>query len=107
MAIDQDGQSNTDKAGKQEARVTAKKKRQERKAEREARRAAVRQEKIDSGKASTLCSLETVNVKKGNDGFHVSVTGLQGSKTFIIAPAQTTQVLRDLETAIHVIRGQH
>lgn len=106
MAIDQDARSNLDKAGKREARATAKKKRQERKAEREAKRAAVRQEKAESGKASPLCSLATVNVKKGNDGFHVSVTGSEGSKTFIIAPDQTTQVLRDLETAINVIRGQ-
>ena len=107
MAIDQDAQSNIDKAGKREARVSARKKRQERKAEREAKRAAVRQEKIDSGKASTLCSLAMVNVKKSNDGLHVSVSGPQGSKTFTIAPDQTTAVLRDLETAIHVIRGQH
>ena len=63
-------------------------------------------EQMDSGKSTRLCSLATVEVKRSKEGFHVSVNGSRGSKSFTIAPDQANQVLRDLETAIVVIRGQ-
>ena len=106
MAIDQDAQSSMDKVAKREARAAGKAKRQKRKHEREARREAARKEWVDSGKALHICSFATVEVKKRNDGFHVSVSGSQGGKTFAITPEQATQVLRDLETAIAVMRNQ-
>ena len=102
MAGTQNGESKKDKA----ARAAGREKRKERKAEKAAKRDAAHKEKSESGKPSRLCSLATVEVKKGSDGFHVSVSGSQGSKTFTIAPDRTSQVLRDLETAIVVIRGQ-
>jgi hypothetical protein len=106
MANGKDAQNKEDKAAKRKARAASKETRRERKAEKLAKREALQKEKAESGKPIRLCSLATVEVKKGNDGFHVSVSGSQGSKTFTIAPDQATQVLRDLETAILVIRGQ-
>ena len=102
MAANQDAGGKKDKA----ARAASKEKRRERNAGKQAKREAARQQKMGSGKPARLCSLATVEVRKGDDGFHVSVSGSQGSKTFTIAPDQTNQVLRDLETAIVVIRGQ-
>ena len=104
MARDQDAQSRMDK--KREARAASREKRQQRGAEIEARREAARKKWVDSGKALQLCSLATVEVKKGNEGFRLSVNGSQGTKTFTIAHDETTQVLRDLETAILVMRNE-
>ena len=95
-----------DKAAKREARTVGREKRLLRSAERQAKRGEAAKARAESGKPTRLCSLSTVEVKKGSDGFHVSVSGTQGSKTFTIAPDRTTQILRDLETAITVIRGQ-
>jgi hypothetical protein len=103
VEIDRDAQSNMDKAAKQEARAAGREKRRGRKAAIEAKRETARKEWVDSGKALQVCSLATVEVKRGNDGFRVSV---KGSKTFAIAPDQATQILRDLETAIAVMRNQ-
>jgi hypothetical protein len=70
------------------------------------RKAARKGKRAESGKATRLCSLATVEVKKDTDGFHVSVNGSAGRKAFAIAPSDASQVLRDLETAIQVMRGQ-
>ena len=53
-----------------------------------------------------LCSLGTVEVKKHTDGYHVAVTSAEGRRSFFIAPHEVEPILRDLETAIQVIRGQ-
>ena len=100
------GAEKTDRAAKKQKRAVTKAKRLEGKAAKQAKREAARREKSDSGKAVRLCSLATVEVKKTKDGFHVSVDGGQGNRSFSIAPGQADQVLRDLETAIVVIRGQ-
>lgn len=102
MAVTEDAQGKKSK----EARAAGREKRLERMAERQAKRGAAQKEKAGSGRPARLCSLATVEVKKGNDGFHVSVSGSEVSKTFVIAPDRTNQVLRDLETAIVVMRGQ-
>ena len=70
------------------------------------RKAARKGKAGEGGKAARLCSLATVEVKKAGDGFHVSVNGSAGRKGFTIAPNEASQVLRDLETAIQVMRGQ-
>ena len=71
------------------------------------RGAARKQKAAEKGRPTRLCSLATVEVKKGKDGFHVAVGGSgAGRKSFTIAPNDVSQVLRDLETAIEVIRGQ-
>lgn len=106
VAIDENAQSSMDKAAKRAGRASTKEKHQQRNTAREAKREAARKKWVDSGKALPLCSLATVEVKKGNDGFHVSFSGSQGNRAFIIPPDQTTQVLRDLETAILVMRNQ-
>ena len=106
MATNTDAQNKEDKAAQRNARAASKEKRRELQAKKVAKRQAAQKEKAESGKRIRLCSLPTVEVKKGNDGFHVSVSGPQGIVTFTLAPDQTTQVLRDLETAILVIRGQ-
>ncbi|HLY04659.1 MAG TPA: hypothetical protein VKR31_02825 [Rhizomicrobium sp.] len=98
----QDAQGKKDKKDKA-ARAAGREKRKERKAEKQAKRQEAHKSKEERGKPSRLCSLGTVEVKKGSDGFHVSVGGGKG---FVIAPDKTSQVLRDLETAIVVIRGQ-
>ena len=90
-----DEQSTKDKT----ARAAGREKRRERQAEKRAKRASQK----ENGRPARLCSLATVEVRSGNDGFHVSVGGTKG---FVIAPDKTNQVLRDLETAILVIRGQ-
>jgi len=99
MAVTQDTPGKKDKA----ARAAGKEKRRERKAQKQAKRDASQKE---SGKPSRLCSLSTVEVRRGSEGFVVAIWGPSGSRTFTIAPDQTNQVLRDLETAIVVIRGQ-
>ena len=99
MAVTENTPGKKDKA----ARAAGKEKRRERKAEKQAKREAAHQE---TGRPTRLCSLSTVEVRKGNEGFVVAVKGPQGNRTFQIAPDQTSQILRDLETAIVVIRGQ-
>ena|ERR1700731_463300 len=72
-----------------------------------AQRQAVRQQKgRESGRPSRLCSLATVEVKRSNDGFHVTIQAQAGRKSFTVAESEATRILRDLETAIHVIRGE-
>ena len=108
MAANQDS-PDKDKAAARQEKAASRKKRREGRAEKLAKRTAARQQKqAESGKtkAQRLCSLATVEVKKGSDGFHVSVSGSQGSRTFHIEPNKAGQVLRDLETAIVVMRSQ-
>ncbi|HEX9158595.1 MAG TPA: hypothetical protein VF835_00080 [Rhizomicrobium sp.] len=98
-----------DKTAARQEKAASRQKRREGRAEKVAKREAARQQKIAEGgkaKPQRLCSLATVEVKKGSDGFHVSVSGSQGSKTFHVEPAKANQVLRDLETAIVVMRSQ-
>jgi hypothetical protein len=70
------------------------------------RKAAHKEKAAESGKGTRICSLTTVGVKKDNDGFHVVVNGSGGRKAFTIARSDASMILRDLETAIKVMRGQ-
>jgi len=81
-------------------------KKQEARTKRQAERAEKRQEK-SSGRAMRLCALSTVEVKKDEEGFEVFVNGSHGRHRFVVAADEVGPVLRDLETAIQVIRGQH
>jgi len=77
------------------------------KAESRAKRDAERKEKAaGKGRPARLCSLATVDVKKAAEGFTISVSTSSGRKSLLIPPNETSQVLRDLSTAIEVIRGQ-
>lgn len=58
------------------------------------------------GRPSLLCSLSTVEVKRGEQGFQIIITGSEQNRKFTIGPDDVGPVLRDLETAIQVIRGQ-
>jgi hypothetical protein len=104
--------ASTDNAPKKKKERPAKKnperaaQRAQKRAGRAERKAARKGKRAESGKSARLCSLATVEVKKASDGFHVSVNGSAGRKAFTIAPNDASQVLRDLETAIQVMRGQ-
>jgi hypothetical protein len=78
------------KAEKQEARL---------------KRQAARAEKT-AGRPTRLCSLSTVEVRKDDAGFHVFINGAEGRRHFTLTSQEVGPVLRDLETAIQVIRGQ-
>jgi hypothetical protein len=78
------------KAEKQEARM---------------KRQAARAEKT-AGRPARLCSLSTVEVRKDENGFQIFINGSDGRRHFSLTPQEVGPVLRDLETAIHVIRGQ-
>jgi hypothetical protein len=68
---------------------------------------AARAEKVAStGRPAHLVSLKTVEVKEGDGGFQIFVSGSEGRRSFAIKRNEVGQVLRDLETAIQVIRAQ-
>ena len=92
-----------DRAAKKQERAAQRAKMVETRAKREEAR---KEKAAASGRPARLCSLATVEVRKGNDGFVVTVNGSAGRKSFTITPNEASQVLRDLETAIHVVRGQ-
>jgi len=73
---------------------------------RESRQASRKTKSAESAKPERLCSLTTVEVRKSSDGFLVAVDASNGRRSFTIAPDEASQVLRDLETAIQVIRGR-
>jgi hypothetical protein len=81
---------NPEKAEKEEARL---------------RRQAARAEKT-AGRPAKLCTLSTVEVRKDDKGFQVYINVTEGRRHFSVAPQEAGPVLRDLETAIQVIRGQ-
>jgi hypothetical protein len=72
-----------------------------------AQRQAARPQKAgEPGRAHKLCSFSTVEVKKSEEGYQVFVTTAGRRSKFTISPGEVGPVLKDLETAIHVIRGQ-
>jgi hypothetical protein len=103
MASNDAAAKKKERKAKSPERAAARAQKREGRAERKASRKG---KSAEGGKATRLCSLATVEVKKGSEGFHVSVNGSGGRKGFTIAPDDAGQVLRDLETAIQVIRGQ-
>jgi len=92
-----------DEAARAANRGKTKERNAERRAKREVKRGSARHTKAENGKPHHLCSLATVEVKKGNDGFHVSVSGQTGR--LLLRTDQIVQVLHDLETAIVVMRS--
>jgi len=103
MASNDRAAGKTDRAAKKQERAAQRAKMVETRAKREEAR---KEKAAASGRPARLCSLETVEVRKGNDGFVVTVNASTGRKSFTITPNEASQVLRDLETAIHVVRGQ-
>jgi hypothetical protein len=66
-----------------------------------------RREKAASGERPLLlCSLQTVEVKKSREDFEIVVNNSDGRWLLIVAAREAGPVLRDLETAIKVIRSQ-
>jgi hypothetical protein len=110
MAKDQnEAQAKNEKAAKQEKAAARAQRREKAAARAQKRKSATttrREKAAEGGKGVLLCWLATVAVKKGNEGFHVSVSGSHGLESFTITPDEASQVLRDLETAIQVIRSQ-
>jgi hypothetical protein len=70
------------------------------------KRQAARAEKSGGDRPVRLCTLGTVEVKKEADGYHVAISSSGGRRAFRITPDEVGPLLKDLETAIHVIRGQ-
>ena len=84
------GEASASKAERQEARQ---------------KRQAARSEK-GGGRPLRLCALATVEVKKNEQGFQIIINGAERRRHFTLTPEEVGPVLRDLETAIQVIRGQ-
>ena len=71
------------------------------------KRQAARNEKAaTSDRPARLCSLATVEVRKGADGYQVFVSSSDGRRHFTIAPGEVGTVLKDLETAIDDAKGR-
>jgi hypothetical protein len=72
------------------------------------KRQAERAEK-QAGRPARLCTLSTVEVKKDDEGYQITIHGHSSEgrrRHFVLTPQEVGPVLRDLETAIQVIRGQ-
>ena len=71
------------------------------------KRIAERAEKMSaSDRPTKLCTLSTVEVRQDHEGYQIIISGTGGRRSVIIAANDVLQVLKDLEIAIHVIRGQ-
>jgi hypothetical protein len=103
MASNDKAASKKERTAKREERAAA---RAQKKEGRAGSRAARKSKSGESARPERLCSLATVEVRKSSDGFQVAVSGSGGRKVFTIAPNEASPVLRDLETAIQVMRGQ-
>jgi hypothetical protein len=91
---------------KRETKEEANKLRQE---AREQRQAARSQKLAESGRPQRpdkLCSLSTVEVRKGEEGYQISISCSERQYKVTIPQKEVGPVLRDLEIAFHVIRGQ-
>lgn len=84
------GEKSASKAERQEARE---------------KRQAARTEKTGN-RPTRLCALSTVEVKRSEQGFQIVINGSERRRHFTLSPDEVGPVLRDLETAIQVIRGQ-
>jgi len=103
MAPSDEAASKKERTAKKEGKAAARAQKKESRAQ---RKSARKNKSAESARPTRLCSLATVEVRKGSDGFHVAVNGSGGRKSFTIAPNDASKVLRDLETAIQVMRGQ-
>jgi len=86
------GQKTVGKAERREARLK--------------RHAAKAEKAVKNDRPLHLCSLATVDVKKSAEGYQLGLTSAGLRRTVNVAPSDVGQVLRDLETAIQVIRSQ-
>lgn len=67
------------------------------------------QKNAESGRperATRICTFSTVEVRKSEAGYEVRVTGAERRYKLKLTPQEIGPVLKDLESAIHVIRGQ-
>lgn len=86
--------------------------RADKKAARANNRQAARAKKLEARAAggaerpTMLCSLRTMEVKKSGDGIQLILNVSDGRRSIHLATGEVAAVMRDLETAIHVIRGQ-
>jgi hypothetical protein len=94
------------KAESESAREATEAEKLDRKQQRKAARAEKGTARGEAGRPIHLCTLNTIEVSKTEEGFRVFVKVSDGRRSFTIAPGDVGQVLKDLETAIHVIRGQ-
>lgn len=79
---------------------------EDRAAARAKRQAARSARASGSERPLVLCTLRTLEVKKGEDGIQLILHISDGRRVVRFTAAEVAGVLRDLETAIHVIRGQ-
>jgi hypothetical protein len=89
------------------AKSAARAQKQEARAQRQAARSQKAAEGGRTGRPEKLCSFSTVEVRKGEEGYQVIINSAERRYKFTIAPDEVGPILKDLETAIHVIRGQH
>jgi len=90
------GAKPADKSERREARHQRRVAKAEKKAEKAAK----------SDRPQHLCSLTAVDVRKSSEGYQLGIASSGVRRTFSLAPNEVGQVLKDLETAIHVIRSQ-
>jgi hypothetical protein len=97
--------SEAEKSAPKAEKSVSKAERKDARAKRQAERAEKRGEKATAGRPTKLCALSTVEVRKDEEGFQVIVNQSEGRGKFVVTPDQVGPVLRDLETAIQVIRN--
>ena len=76
---------------------------------REQKKEARAQKSAESGRperGDRLCTFSTVDVRKSEGGFQIFVTSGERRHKLILARQDIGQILKDLESAMHVIRGQ-
>lgn len=59
-----------------------------------------------ANRATRICTLGKVEVKKNYNGYQVTIKGRAGRRVFSVASHEVGPVLNDLETAIQIIRGR-
>jgi hypothetical protein len=88
------------------AKDAAKAKRHEVRAQ---KREARDQKNAESGKperGTRVCVFSTVEVRKNDAGFEVRIKGAERRHKILLSPDEVSPILKDLESAIQVIRGQ-
>jgi len=79
---------------------------QEVRAQRKEARAQKAAEAGRPDRGSRLCMFSHVDVKKSEAGYQFSLKGGERRFKFTLAPQEVVPVLKDLESAIQVVRGQ-
>jgi hypothetical protein len=100
--------SETATSEKADDKSAGKTERREARLQRQAEKAEKRADKVaaKSDRPLHICSLSTVDVRKSSEGYQVAITSSGVRRTISLAPHDVGQVLKDLETAILVIRSQ-